>query len=206
MRFVLATGNAHKLKEFRQILAPHEVAAMPPGVVLPPEGLESFSANARDKAEALSQALRDRDEIDGSWCLADDSGLEVEALGGAPGVSSARYAGVEGPGADRANVARLLREMTGFAGPPARRARFVCSLCAIAPDGAEFAVEGSWRGSIVEEPRGEGGFGYDPVFLPDGSGLTVAQWPAVEKDRASHRAQAGHALLALLRLRGVAGA
>ncbi len=206
MRFVLATGNAHKLSEFRQILAPSDVLAMPEGLTLPPEGVVSFAANARGKAVALALALRKRGEADGMWCLGDDSGLEVEALGWAPGVSSARYAGVDGPGADAANVARLLREMAGFAGPHARRARFVCSLCAIAPDGRELAVEGSWWGAIVDEPRGSGGFGYDPVFLPDGSELTVAQWTAPEKDRASHRARAGRALLERLRQEGVPGA
>ncbi len=206
MRFVLATGNAHKIREFEQILAPHEVAAMPPDVELPPEGVESFAENASEKALALSRALGERGEGVDVWCLADDSGLEVEALGWAPGVTSARYAGVDGPGADAANVARLLRELADCAGPLARRARFVCSLCAIAPDGREIAVEGHWWGTIVEAPRGRGGFGYDPVFLPDGSDLTVAEWPAAEKDRASHRARAGLALLERLRPEGVSGA
>jgi XTP/dITP diphosphohydrolase len=203
VRFVLATGNAHKLREFRQILAPYEVAAMPAGLELPPEGVESFSANARGKAMALADALRKRGEHGDVWCLGDDSGLEVEALDGAPGVSSARYAGVEGPGADAANVVRLLRKMAGVAGPLARRACFVCSLCAAGPGGAEFAVEGRWWGTIATAPRGDGGFGYDPVFVPDGSNLTVAEWPAPEKDRASHRALAGQALLARLRAAGV---
>lgn len=202
MRFVLASGNAHKLREFRQILAPHDVLPMPAEVELPPEGVESFAANARGKAQALAQALRTGGQGADLWCLGDDSGLEVEALGWAPGVSSARYAGVEGPGADVANVARLLREMAGCAGPLGRRARFACSLCAIGPDGEELAVEGRWWGAIVTAPRGAGGFGYDPVFLPDGSELTVAEWPPAEKDRASHRALAGQALLARLRERG----
>jgi XTP/dITP diphosphohydrolase len=203
MRFVLATGNAHKLEEFRRILTPHEVLPMPADVTLPPEGIESFAVNAREKAFALSQALHARGEGGNLWCLADDSGLEVEALGWAPGVSSARYAGIDGPGADAANVRRLLGEMAGFAGPLARRARFVCSLCAIAPDGREYAVEGHWWGAIAVEPRGAGGFGYDPVFVPDGSGLTVAEWPAADKDRASHRARAGLALLEALKREGL---
>jgi XTP/dITP diphosphohydrolase len=217
VRFVLATGNAHKLIEFRGILAPFEVLPMPAGVVLPEEGTESFAENAREKALALWRALREetgpeegRSETAGAgdrpWCIADDSGLEVEALGWAPGVVSARYAGVDGPGADAANVARLLRELAGVAGPLARRARFVCSLCAVAPDGTELAVEGHWWGAIADSPRGSGGFGYDPAFVPDGSELTVAEWPATEKDKASHRARAGLALLEVLRREAVPGA
>ena len=115
--------------------------------------------------------------------LADDSGLEVEALGWAPGVTSARYAGVDGPGADRANYARLLRELAGFAGPLARRARFVCSVVAVAPDMTHYAATGHWWGAIAEAPRGEGGFGYDPVFVPEGSDLTVAEWPQEPRTR-----------------------
>jgi XTP/dITP diphosphohydrolase len=203
MRFVLATGNAHKLEEFQRILAPCDVLLMPADVTLPPEGIESFAVNAREKALALARALDARGEVADTWCLADDSGLEVEALGGAPGVLSARYAGVDGPAADGANVRRLLGEMAGCAGPLARRARFVCSLCAIAPDGSEHAVEEYWWGEIATEPRGSGGFGYDPVFVPDGSGLTVAEWPAAEKDRASHRALAGLAFLEELRREGL---
>ena len=206
MRFVLATGNAHKLTEFRQILAPHEVLPMPAWVTLPPEGADSFAENSRGKALALARALSERGEGEGLWCLGDDSGLEVEALEWAPGVTSARYAGVDGPGADAANVTRLLRELTGCAGPLARRARFVCTICAISPDRVHHAVSGHWWGAIAEAPRGAGGFGYDPVFMPDGSELTVAEWPAAEKDRASHRACAGVALLKRLRQEGVLGA
>ena len=120
MRFMLATGNRHKLGEFRKILAPLEVLPMPAWVELPPEDVESFAGNARDKALGLTRALaaagprRSATPPIGSGppdlhYLADDSGLEVEALGWAPGVISARYAGVDGPGADAANVARLLR-------------------------------------------------------------------------------------------------
>ena len=206
MRFVLATGNAHKLAEFRQILAPHEVLAMPAWVTLPPEGADSFAENARGKALALARALSERGEGEGLWCLGDDSGLEVAALEWAPGVTSARYAGVDGPGADTANVTRLLRELTGCAGPLARRARFVCTICVKSPDLVQHVVSGHWWGAIAEAPRGVGGFGYDPVFMPDGSELTVAEWPAAEKDRASHRARAGVALLERLRQEGGPGA
>jgi len=220
MRFLLATGNRHKLGEFRQILAPHEVLPMPPGVALPPEGDDSFAANALGKALGVERALGRARTPDGGVLddapagafaaapagvilLADDSGLEVEALGWAPGVRSARYAGVDGPGADAANVARLLREMAGFAGPLTRRARFVCSVVAVAPDMAHYAATGHWWGAIAEAPRGEGGFGYDPVFVPEGSDLTVAQWPQQAKDQASHRALAGRALLDVLRREGL---
>jgi XTP/dITP diphosphohydrolase len=201
MRFMLATGNRHKLAEFQKILAPLEVLPMPAWVELPPEDVESFTDNARGKALGLAQALAtDGREL---FCLADDSGLEVEALGWAPGVISARYAGVDGPGADAANVTRLLREMAGYAGPLARRARFVCSVVVVAPDLREYAATGHWWGAIATAPRGEGGFGYDPVFVPEGSDLTVAEWPQADKDQASHRALAGRALLERLRREGL---
>ena len=230
MRFVLASGNRHKLGEFAAILAPHEVVAMPAGVELPPEGTESFAANARVKAAALAEAVMGDPELTGAVVagragadaacadsrrpsapldellfFADDSGLEVEALGWAPGVTSARYAGVDGPGADRANVVRLLGELAGasVAGPLARRARFVCSLVAVTPTMGEYAATGYWWGAIAEAPRGEGGFGYDPVFVPEGSDLTVAEWPQEQKDQASHRALAGRALLERLRQEGL---
>ena len=226
MRFVLASGNRHKLGEFRAILAPHEVLLMPPGIALPPEGIESFEANARLKAAALAEAFaRDRElraalaalggevqrpsrgderTLEDVVFFADDSGLEVEALGWAPGVTSARYAGVDGSGADRANVARLLRELAGCAGDPlARRARFVCTVVAVTPGMEHYVATGHWWGAIAEAPRGEGGFGYDPVFVPEGSDLTVAEWPQELKDQASHRALAGRALLDRLRQEGL---
>ena len=205
MRFMLATGNRHKLGEFRGILAPFEVLPMPEGVELPPEGTESFAANARGKALGLAGALSARGERvpDDLLFLADDSGLEVQALGWAPGVTSARFAGVEGPGADRANYERLLGELAGFAGPDLRRARFVCSVVAVAAGMREYAATGFWWGAIATAPRGEGGFGYDPVFVPEGSDLTVAEWPQADKDQASHRALAGRALLDVLRQEGV---
>ncbi|HTX69806.1 MAG TPA: non-canonical purine NTP pyrophosphatase [Thermoleophilia bacterium] len=212
IRFVLATGNRHKAHEFGNILAPCRVDVMPAGVELPPEGVESFADNARGKAEALALAvegdpallaqlgLRADEEV---LFLADDSGLEVEALGWAPGVTSARYAGVEGPGADRANYERLLGELRGCAGPLARRARFVCSVVAVADDMTHYAATGYWWGAVADAPRGEGGFGYDPVFIPEGSDLTVAEWPQNAKDQASHRALAGKALVDVLRREGL---
>jgi len=219
VHFMLATGNRHKLGEFQKILAPFEVLPMPAWVELSPEDVESFAYNARGKALGLARALAAGEPAaagpPGSaapaagsgpsdlFYLADDSGLEVEALGWAPGVTSARYAGVDGPGADAANVARLLREMASFAGPLARRARFVCSVVAIASDMREYAATGHWWGAIATAPRGEGGFGYDPVFVPEGSDLTVAEWLQADKDQASHRALAGKALLERLRREGL---
>jgi XTP/dITP diphosphohydrolase len=222
VRFVLASGNRHKLGEFAAILAPYEVLPMPPGIALPPEGIESFEANARIKALALAEAFggdrelraalaaHDADQagrraafgdLEDVLFFADDSGLEVEALGWAPGVTSARYAGVDGPGADRANYTRLLRELTGLAGAGAlsRRARFTCTVVAVTPGMEHYVATGHWWGAIADAPRGEGGFGYDPVFVPEGSDLTVAEWPQELKDQASHRALAGRALLDRLR-------
>jgi XTP/dITP diphosphohydrolase len=221
VRFVLASGNRHKLGEFAAILAPHDVVAMPAGVELPPEGTESFVANARVKARALAEAVMADPALaavvlagasaapaqgapgGGPLFFADDSGLEVEALGWAPGVTSARFAGVDGPGADTANYQRLLGELADSAGPLARRARFVCTLVAVTPRMEEYEATGYWWGAIALAPRGEGGFGYDPVFVPEGSDLTVAQWPQEQKDQASHRALAGKALLERLRQEGL---
>ena len=185
---------------------------MPAGIALPPEGTESFLENARAKARALAAALHDDPRSStpfpdpptgaaaGAWCIADDSGLEVEALGGAPGVTSSRYAGVEGD--DAANNAKLLREL-GDRPQAARRARFVCVISAIAPDGVEVDVRGEWPGSIAARPAGSGGFGYDPLFVPDGADITVAELSDEQKSRESHRARAGTALLARLAEVGV---
>ena len=232
MSFVLATGNRNKMREFRAIFAPNPVVAMPASIVLPPEGIRSFRANALHKVRALAAALaadpatlaRVAKEAGGLpptfqdplVLLADDSGLEVEALRWAPGVTSARFAG-EGAG-DAANTAKLLSKLEGYS-LPKRRARFVCVAAAVllpstrterlaglaypatggfSPSPREYVATGEWWGAITTEPRGDGGFGYDPVFLPVGSELTVAQLPQEMKDQASHRALAGRALLELL--------
>jgi XTP/dITP diphosphohydrolase len=237
---MLATGNHNKLREFRSILAPHEVLLMPAGLELPPEGETSFEENARGKARALMAAMTGRaaagqdpsaaaalaaqkdpgaaltahddpaaaaatyhdpgaalaahdDPVD--FFIADDSGLEVQGLDWAPGVTSARYAG-EGA-SDEDNYRKLLLQLEGK-GFPERRARFVCVVVGVAPDGHEVVARGEWSGTIGASPHGDGGFGYDPVFLPEGSDLTVAQLPQARKDQASHRALAGRALLELL--------
>jgi XTP/dITP diphosphohydrolase len=222
---MLATQNRHKLLEFGLIMAPHEVVAMPESVELPPEGTESFAANSSVKARALREAVarlhgraageasavpagrkgaaagtasaNDTADVTApDFFIADDSGLEVEALGWGPGVISSRYAGREGD--DRANIEKLLAALAAVRVEQGRRARFVCEIACLTPDGLEVDVRGEWWGRIAGTPLGAGGFGYDPVFLPDGSGLTVAQWPDGEKNRASHRARAASALLARL--------
>jgi XTP/dITP diphosphohydrolase len=197
MRFILASGNRHKLTEIGAILTPYAVEAMPGDIELPPEGSESFRVNAHAKAHALAEALRERDALpEGTYVIADDSGLEVEALDWGPGVTSSRYAGVEGD--DAANNAKLLRELAAVTDPAARRARFVCVMACVTADGEEFDVRGEWPGTIAAEPRGEGGFGYDPLVVPDGETRSVAELADDEKNAASHRARAGRALLAAL--------
>jgi XTP/dITP diphosphohydrolase len=225
MRFVLASRNAHKLAEYRAILASHEVEPMPTGVELPPEGVTSFEANAREKAEALARALAGSRRsaappadaaAERLVVIADDSGIEVAALGGAPGVTSARYAGREGD--DAANNERLLAELAGLAAlsdrpgepgqgdesadssaEPDRAARFVCVI-AFVVDGAtgSQAVRGEWPGVIAAAPRGAAGFGYDPLFVPAGLQVTVAEMTDADKNLQSHRTRAARALLARL--------
>ncbi len=208
MRFVLASRNAHKLAEYRAILAPHDVEPMPAAIELPPEGAVSFEANARAKAEALARALaagagRPVEPhaaaafADPFVVIADDSGIEVAALGGAPGVISARYAGADGD--DVANNARLLTELVALPGDHDRGARFVCVI-AFVIEGAAVAqaVRGEWPGVIAAAPRGAAGFGYDPLFVPSGSSLAVAEMSEADKNAQSHRARAAQALLARL--------
>jgi XTP/dITP diphosphohydrolase len=203
-RFVLASGNRHKLQEFRGILAGHEVLPMPAGVELPPEGVTSFAENALAKARTLAAAegvgAAAGVAAPNALCIADDSGLEVEALDWRPGVESSRYAGREGD--DAGNVVKLLGELAELS-DSARGARFVCCIACVLPDGRTVESRGEWWGAIAPRPRGSGGFGYDPVFVPAGSDLTVAELPQELKDRASHRALAGRALLATLTGEGV---
>jgi XTP/dITP diphosphohydrolase len=185
VRLVLATRNAHKVREFGRLLPGHEVVGLPDGVELPPETGETFAANALPKARAAAAAT-------GEATLADDSGIEAEALGGAPGVRSARYAGPEATDAE--NLAKLRAEAP--AGSPLA---YVCALAFV--DGTtEKLFEGRCTGTISPEARGERGFGYDPVFLPDdGDGArTMAELSDAEKDAISHRGRATRALLAWL--------
>ncbi len=181
-RLLIATRNAHKLDEIRGLLPGVEIVGTEgwPGVPDPEETGATFEANAAIKAEAWRDAT-------GLPTLADDSGLEVEALGGAPGVRSARYAGAHGDTA--ANNAKLLRELAGV--PAAGRgARFVCALALAVPGEATRTLRGECRGRIVEAARGAGGFGYDPLFVPEGEAKTFGELPAETKARLSHRARA----------------
>ena len=186
MRLVLATRNEHKAREFAVLLAPHEIVALPAEVTLPPETGDTFAANALDKARAAAAAT-------GLPAIADDSGIEAAALDGAPGVRSARYAGEDA--SDQANLDRLLREAP--AGSPLA---YVCALAYVDAGGAGSLVEGRCTGTLAADPRGDGGFGYDPAFLPDDvpDGRTMAELAPAEKDAISHRGRAARALLALL--------
>jgi XTP/dITP diphosphohydrolase len=189
--WVVATGNAGKLAEMRLLLGDLPMAlrglADLPEVELPPEG-DDYAANAVAKARVVALATR-------LPALGDDSGLEVDALGGRPGVHSARYGG---PGlGDAARVALLLHELAGV--PAARRgARFVCVVALVTPDGDSVTARGSCGGRILAAPRGTGGFGYDPVFAPEGRDASLAELPADEKNRLSHRGRAVAALRAKL--------
>ncbi len=189
---VLATKNRGKAREIQAMLsgvvARVESLADHPQVKLPPEGAHSYRENALEKARAVWRAL-------GVPSLGDDSGLEVDALDGAPGVTSARFAG---PGADdAANNARMLAELAGL--PPARRgARFRCVLALVEGEGREEVVEGVCPGTILAEPRGSEGFGYDPLFLPEGEARSFAELPHDVKNAISHRGRAVRALRSLL--------
>jgi XTP/dITP diphosphohydrolase len=187
---LLASANQGKLRELRTILdgLPVELVGLAEaGLGEPPQVEETgdtFLENALLKGRAYAA-------WSGLAAVADDSGLEVDALGGAPGVRSARYAG---PGAsDQANLDKLLAALEGV--PPERRtARFRCTAVLVDPSGGEWHAEAAWEGRVLEAPRGSGGFGYDPVFLPDGWDRTSAEVDQATKDGASHRGQAFRAL------------
>jgi XTP/dITP diphosphohydrolase len=192
-RLVIATGNPGKLREFRALLEglPFDIVAQADlGVVPAPETGASFLENAFLKARHAATVAN-------AAAIADDSGLEVDALGGAPGVYSARYAGAGAD--DAANNAKLV---AALAGTPmqARTARYRCALAFVAGpgDAAPLTAEGEWEGLIVDTPRGSGGFGYDPHFWLPALGMTAAELDPSEKNRRSHRAMALAALRALL--------
>lgn len=187
MRLVLATANPDKVAEIVPLLAGFEVVPRTAGVPDVEETADTLEGNARLKARALVEAT-------GETAVADDTGLEVAALGGRPGVRSARFAGEDATYAD--NVARLLAELDGVED---RRARFRTVALACLPDGTEVVAEGWVDGRIASAPRGDGGFGYDPVFVPDdGDGRTFAEMTREEKATISHRGRAFRALAALL--------
>ena len=191
-KLVLASGNAGKLREFGQLLAPFDFEVLPQSAFNVPEAEEphiTFVENAIAKARHAAR-------LTGLPALADDSGLCVAALGGAPGVFSARYGGE--PKSDAKNNARLLADLTGVVD---RRAHYVAVLVLMrhADDPQPLIAEGEWHGEIIDAARGAGGFGYDPYFLVPGTGLTVAELPHEEKNRCSHRGKALEQLLARLR-------
>jgi XTP/dITP diphosphohydrolase len=188
VRLVLATRNPHKLREFEGLLEGWEIVALPAGVELPPETGETFAENALEKARAAVAAT-------GARAIAVDSGIVAEALGGAQCVRSARFAGEHAT--DRENLAKLLREA-----PAGSAVAYVCAL-AYVEDGLERIFEGRCTGTLSSEPRGEGGFGYDPAFVPDdiGGGRTMAELSPAEKDAISHRGRAVRELLGWLSTR-----
>ncbi len=187
---VLATRNAGKVAELRRILAPYDVelVGLPAEVEPGPETGATFAANAVAKAVEACSAT-------GLPAVADDSGLTVDALNGMPGILSARWAGRHGD--DRANLELVLGQVADV--PADRRgAAFVCAAAFALPDGRTGVAEGVLRGRLVHEPRGSGGFGYDPVFVPDGEARTTAELTPDQKDAISHRGQAFRALAPLL--------
>jgi XTP/dITP diphosphohydrolase len=182
---VLSTRNPHKVREFAGLLEGLDVAPLPEPVELPPETGETFAANALIKARAAAVAS-------GGAAIADDSGIESAALGGAPGVRSARFAGEDATDAE--NLALLLRRA-----PAGSALAYVCVIAYV--EGAEERLfEGRCTGTLAERPRGDGGFGYDPAFVPDdiADGRTMAELAPQEKDAISHRGRAARALLAWL--------
>jgi XTP/dITP diphosphohydrolase len=188
----IATTNQHKLNEFRNIIGAsveiHSVGELK-YYSAPPENGKTFEDNARIKARSL-KALKP-----GEWVVADDSGLEAEGLGGMPGVFSARYAGDKA--SDAENVAKLLK-MIQIRSAGNRKAQMVCVLVVYDPSGAEHVVRGVVGGLIAPASRGKSGFGYDPIFVPDGNDKTYAELGPAVKNQSSHRAQALRELQRLL--------
>jgi XTP/dITP diphosphohydrolase len=184
---LLATGNRGKLRELAELLAPLglELASLAdhPGLALPPEG-DGYAENAAAKAQAAASAT-------GLPALGDDSGLEVAALGGAPGPRSARYGG---PGLDDAGRSAHLLEALAASRSTDRSARFVCVAALALPEGEVALGRGECRGELLPAARGTGGFGYDPIFRPESHALSMAELPSAEKNRISHRARAIFAL------------
>ncbi len=185
---ILSTRNRHKLAEMSELLPGVDLRPLPPEVELPPESGETFAANALIKARAARAALP------AEVVVADDSGIEAADLGGAPGIYSARYAGVGA--SDEVNLEKLLRDVDDAGGD--RRAAYVCALALIDADGAEHVFEARCEGRLLRERRGSGGFGYDPAFVPDDTGAedrrTMAELSAAEKHEISHRGHAARML------------
>jgi XTP/dITP diphosphohydrolase len=187
VRLVLASRNAHKARELAALMDSVELERLPPEVELPPETGATYADNALGTARAAAAAL-------GRPALGDDSGIEAAALGGRPGVRSARFAGENATDAE--NLARLVAEA-----PPGSALRYVCALAYADPaTETEHLVEGICAGTVAARPRGEGGFGYDPAFVPEdlADGRTMAELAPAEKDAISHRGRAARALSAWL--------
>jgi XTP/dITP diphosphohydrolase len=185
VRLVLATRNEHKLRELAQLMSPIELEPLTEAVTLPPETGTTFADNALGKARAAAAAT-------GRPAIADDSGIEAAALGGAPGVWSARYAGENA--SHEANLAKLLQEVRPDGDT---RVSYVCAIAYVEPGGREDVVHGRCEGTLTHEPRGSGGFGYDPAFVPDdypGDDRTMAELSPEEKDAISHRGRAAREL------------
>jgi XTP/dITP diphosphohydrolase len=185
MRMVVASRNSHKLRELSQLLESHDLVPLPDGVALPPEDGDTFAENALGKARAAARET-------GESALGEDSGIEVAALGGGPGVRSARYAGESAT--DEENLRKLLAETEGA---DDRRAAYVSAIALVEPNGDEELFIGRCEGRLVDEPRGSGGFGYDPIFVPDAGGggdRTMAELAPELKNAISHRGVAARAL------------
>jgi XTP/dITP diphosphohydrolase len=179
---VLATHNEHKLREIRRLVdGAVAIEPLPPGAEAPEETGDSYAENALIKARAAARALA-------RPAIADDSGIEAEALGGAPGVRSARFAGPDA--GDAENLAKLQAQAR-----PGSRLRYVCVVAHVTPDGDERLFVGACTGRMAPSPRGERGFGYDPIFVPDGERRTMAELSDDEKDAISHRGEAVRRLL-----------
>jgi XTP/dITP diphosphohydrolase len=186
VRLLLATRNGHKLREFERLLPGVPLDPLPDGAQTPEETGATYAENALIKARAAARAT-------GRPAFADDSGIEAEALGWLPGVRTARYAGEDAT--DEENLAKLHANA-----PAGSRLRYVCAIAHVTPDGAEHVFEGRCTGTLAATPRGTGGFGYDPLFVPDEApGSTMAELRDAEKDAISHRGHAARALLAWLR-------
>jgi XTP/dITP diphosphohydrolase len=186
LKLVLGSRNPHKLRELGGLLSPHEIQPLPRGIELPPETGGTFAENALAKARSTAAAT-------GRAALGEDSGIVVDALGGEPGVHSARYAGEQAT--DEENLAKLLRAMEA---ENDRGAAYVCALAFAGPGGEERLFEGRCGGRLASSPEGSGGFGYDPIFIAEdspGDNLTMASLSADQKDAISHRGRAAALLL-----------
>ena len=186
---IFATANKHKLREMRELLPELDLEVLPEGVELPPEDGDSFAEIALEKARAAHAAS-------GGAAIGDDSGIEAMGLGGRPGIHSARYGGPDA--GDEENLEKLLSEVA--AAGDDRRAAYHCALALVEADGSEHVFEARCAGRLIERPRGSGGFGYDPAFVPDDTEdeRTMSELSQAEKHEISHRGRAARMLAAHL--------